>query len=548
MDLEKNVFQVDNEGDIYKAEELNKIQLGREYFHHDQERFSSSEKFDNCKELNDFSSDIKKKEEKDDDKRSRRTSSPNGVGGTSSATGAASGVGVAAAVPGIVVSLVGAVAVIGTAAGLITIPHTNHVSMFMSRSTELGFEIDRDPNKSYVMYLSNEEYSYYEAIDFIDQVVFSNLIPNTVYDLVVYDTSVDPYELVYSGNYLTKAYDEYSSYITNSEIVDDYLTFNLEYEGNDINFVTVYVYGDNNELIYTYEGAPISELTVNVAGYEDVTCQVSINGHVTEFEHLISPTQIVHVQSVSLSETVLKLGEGETKMVTATVLPENATNKELIWSSSDNSVATVENGLITAIKEGKTVITAKSVDGYKSTSLELTVSKTPSVIHVESISLDQTELDLLTGDNVTLTATVLPTNAKNKSVTWSSSNENIATVNSRGRVSAVGAGTATITATTVDGGLTATCTVNVTQKIVSVTGISLDVDSIELDAGDTRTLIATVLPRNATNKEVIWTSTDPSVATVDENGLITAISAGETIITVKTIDGGYQDFCVVKIS
>ncbi len=549
MNQEKNVFKIDNEGGIYKAEEINKIQQGREYFHHDQERFSSSEKFDNSKELNDFSSDIEKKEEKEIKHQNTNASSgASGASSAGSAAGAVSGVGATVALPGIVVSLVGAVAVIGVTTGIIPTPPTNHVSVFMSRSTELGFEIDRDPNKSYVMYLYNEENSYFEAVDFIDQIVFTDLLPNTVYNLTVYDTSVDPNALVYSGNYLTASHDDCSSSVTASEVEDGYLTLNVEYEGENIEFVTIYVIGDDNEVIYTYEGAPVSELTVNVEGYQNVTCQISVNGQVTEFEHLVSPGEIVHVQSVNLSEASLELGVGETKTVTATVLPENATNKELIWSSSNNSVATVENGLITALKEGKTTITVKSKDGYKSSSLELTVNKKPSIIHVESISLDETELNMLTGDRATLSATVLPDNAKNKSVTWSSSDESVATVNNKGRVTAVGAGTATITATSVDGGFTAICTINVTQKNVPVVGVSLNVDELEINVGETSSLVASVLPVNATNKGVIWSIADEEVASVDENGKVTALKVGETVITVTTLDGGYKDYCIIKVT
>ena len=548
MNQEKNVFKIDNEGGIYKAEEINKIQQGREYFHDDQERFFSSEKFDNSKELNDFSSDVKKKEEKKIEHQNTNTSSgASGASSAGSAAGAVSGVGATVALPGIVVSLVGAVAVIGVTTGIIPTPPTNHVSVFISRSTELGFEIDRDPNKSYVMYLYNEENSYFEAVDFIDQIVFTDLLPNTVYNLTVYDTSADPNVLVYSGNYVTASHDDYSSSVTSSGVEEGYLTLNVEYEGENIEFVTIYVFGDDNEIIYTYEGAPVSELTVNVEGYQNVTCQVSVNGQATEFKHLVSPGEIVHVQSVNLSEASLELGVGETKTVTATVLPENVTNKELIWSSSNNSVATVENGLITALNEGKTTITVKSKDGYKSSSLELTVNKKPPVIHVESISLDETELNMLTGDRVTLSASVLPDNAKNKSVTWSSSDESVATVNNRGRVTAAGAGTATITATTVDGGLTATCTINVIQKVVPVVGVSLNTDELEINVGGTSSLVATVLPVNATNKGVSWNSTDPNVATVSDDGVVTAISAGETIITVTTSDGGYTDFCIIKV-
>ena len=548
MDFEKNDLHIANEGGSYESEELNKIQSGNEYFHNDQERFSSSETSTN-QELNDFSSEIKpkkKKEEKQDRKASSASSGASAAASTASAASAASAA--AAIIPGVVVSLVGAVAVIGTSTGLINVPHSDHVSVFMSRSTELGFEVDRDENKTYAFYLYNAEYDHYEAVDFIDQVVFTDLIPNTVYELTCYDTSVDPNKLIYSGSYLTKSYDEYSSYITSSEMSDEYLNFDVEYEGENVDFVTVYVYGDNNELIYSYEGTPVEHFSVNVAGYSNVSCKISINGQITEFSHLISPSEIIHVESVSLDAEALELEVGKTKTVTTTVLPENATNKELIWSSSDESVATVENGLITALKDGKTVISAKSKDGYKSASVEVSVTMTPAAIHVESISLNKTELEMVAGDRENLTATVLPTDADDKSVTWTSSDESIASVSKSGKVNAISAGKVTITATTVDGGFTASCSVNVTAKVVPVTGVSLDEESVDFKVGETKQLTATVLPSSASNKGVTWSSTNEAVVSVSETGLLTAVSAGSAIVTVKTDDGGYQEYCIVSVS
>ena len=544
MDFEENDLHIVNENGNYKSEEINKIQQGSEYFHNDQERFYSSETTDNSKELNDFSSDIKP--EKKEEKLSQSTSGASEAGAAASTAGAASAA--AAIVPGIVVSLVGAVAVIGTSAGLINVSHSDHVSMFLSRSTELGFAVTRDENKTYAFYLSNEEYEQYECVDSIDQVVFSDLIPNTVYQLACYDTSVDPNKLIYSGSYLTSSYDEYSSVITNSEFTDDYLSFDVEYEGENVNFVTVYVYGDNNEVIYSYEGEPVNHFSVNIAGYTNVSCKISINGQVTEFSHLKSPKEIIHVESVSLDVASTELEVGKTKTVNATVLPENASNKDLVWSSSDENVATVDNGVITALKEGNAVITVKTVDGYKSASLDVKVVTTPAVIHVESISLDKTELDMVTGDRISLSATVLPADAADKSISWSSSDENIATVNKNGKVIAVNAGKATITATTVDGGYTASCAINVTAKVVPVNGISLDQDSVDFAVGETKQLVATVLPTNASNKGVTWSSTDETVVTVSETGLITATGSGSAIVTVKTDDGGYQDYCVVTVS
>ena len=543
MDFEKNDLHLNNDYDSYKTDEINKIQQGNESFRISRESFSSNEKYEGSKEINDFSSSIESKTASE-----AKTKTPSGSEGASSAAGSASmGAGLASvAIPGIVVALTGVVAVIGVSTGFIQIQPTNHVSLFLSRSTELGFKIDRDENKSYVMYLSNEQYSFFEAIDFIDQVVFTDLMPNTTYDLVVYDTSVDPNVLVYSGNYLTPSFDEYSSSVANATQEGDYLTFDVDYEGNNIDYVTITVYGDNNIVIYTYEGAPINQVTVNTAGYENVTCSISINGQMTHFEQLFGQ-KIVHVSSVSLDASSLELSIGDTYAFKASVLPENATNKELIWSSSDESVVSVDNGTITALKEGKATISVKSKDGYKSSNAEITVVKKPSIIHVSSVSLNETSLDLLTGDRATLTATVLPSNASDKTISWSSSNENVATVKN-GKVTAISAGQATITATTKDGGLTASCIVNVTQKIVPVNGVSLNYNELELSVGGSEDLIAKVLPTNATNKEVIWSTTDEEVASVDENGKITALKVGETMIIVTTVDGGYKDYCIVKVT
>ena len=545
MDFEKNNLHLNNDYDNYKTDEINKIQQGNESFRISHESFSSKEKYDESKEINDFSSNTRNKPLKQERRNSKQTSNASSAASSGSASisvGAAS-----IALPSVVIGLVGAVAVIGVSSGLIQIPPSNHVSLFMSRSTELGFEIDRDPNKSYVMYLTNEEYSYSEAVDFIDQVVFKDLIPNTVYDLAVYETSVDPNELVYAGNYLTPAYDQYSSSITNATIEGDSLTFDVNYEGNNIDFVTIIVYGDNNQVVYKYEGSPIDAVTVNAAGYESVTCSIAINGQMTHFEQLFTSQEIIHVTSVSLDQSSLELSVGDTYEFVATVLPENATNKEVIWSSSNSSVVSVDNGVINALNEGKATITVKSKDGYKSSSAEITVVKKPSVVHVTSVSLNETTLNMETGDCYTLLATVLPSNASDKSVNWSSNNDSVATVDSKGKITAVSAGQVIITATTTDGGLTASCTVSITQKIVPATGIKLNYSELELSVGGSESLVATVLPTNATNKEVIWSSTNEAVVTVDENGLVSAVGTGDAIIVVKTVDGGYQGFCTITV-
>lgn len=151
-----------------------------------------------------------------------------------------------------------------------------------------------------------------------------------------------------------------------------------------------------------------------------------------------------------------------------------------------------------------------------------------------NLSLNKTSVSLTVGETATLTATVSPSNAANQSVTWSSSNNSVATV-SNGKVTAKSAGTATITAKT-HNGITATCNVTVTQKEVNPTSISINETSVSLNVGETTTLTATVSPSNASNKTVTWSSSNDSVATVS-NGKVTARSAGSATITAKTANG-----------
>ena len=252
----------------------------------------------------------------------------------------------------------------------------------------------------------------------------------------------------------------------------------------------------------------------------------------------------VPVASVSLDKTSLSLNTGDSSTLTATVYPTNATNQNVSWSSSNTSVATVNNGTVTAVAAGTATITVTTEDGNKTASCSVTVTN-PNVA-VTSVGLDKTSLSLNTGDSSTLTATVYPTNATNQNVSWSSSNTSVATVNN-GTVTAVAAGTATITVTTADGNKTASCSVTVTNPNVAVTSVGLDKTSLSLTAGNSSTLTATVYPTNATNQNVTWSSSNTSVATVS-NGTVTAVAAGTATITVTTADGNKTASCSVTVT
>ena len=251
----------------------------------------------------------------------------------------------------------------------------------------------------------------------------------------------------------------------------------------------------------------------------------------------------VAVTDVTLNVSSLELTEGEEYILMATVNPENAANKTVIWVSSDESVATVKDGKVTAVKTGTTTITVTTDDGGKTAACEVTVKT--NFFHVESVSLDKTSLELTEGDETVLTAMVTPENATNKNVTWTSSDESVATVKD-GKVTAVKAGAAMITITTEDGGKTASCEVTVIAKvIIPITGLWLNKVAVELKVGETVTLIADVMPENATNKNVAWSSSNEDVASVDK-GEVKAIKAGMAIITASIDE--WVAVCEVHVS
>lgn len=174
------------------------------------------------------------------------------------------------------------------------------------------------------------------------------------------------------------------------------------------------------------------------------------------------------VTGVSVAPTSVTLGVGATQQLTPTITPSNATNKNVTYSSSANSIATVNtSGIITAVAAGSATITVTTKDGNKTATCAVTVT---APISVTGVSLNKPSTTIEAGETETLTATVTPANASNKSVTWTTSDSDVATV-AEGVVTAKGAGTATITATTVDGGFTATCSVRVTAP-ASVTFIA----------------------------------------------------------------------------
>lgn len=244
------------------------------------------------------------------------------------------------------------------------------------------------------------------------------------------------------------------------------------------------------------------------------------------------------VKSITLTKTKATLKSGSTLTLKAVLEPSNATNKTVTWTSSKNKVATVKNGKVTAVGGGTCVITAKTSNGLVK-KCNITVLQS-----VSGVSFKNASASVYTGKTVTLSAVVSPSQATDKSVTWSTSDKAVATVSSKGVVTGVKAGTATITVKTNDGGYKATCKITVLQHASSV---RLNTSSAKLAKGKSMTLTATVLPTDTSNKNVTWSSSNTNILTVNELGQVTAHTVGEATVTAKTVDGGYTAKCSITV-
>lgn len=254
----------------------------------------------------------------------------------------------------------------------------------------------------------------------------------------------------------------------------------------------------------------------------------------------------VSVTSVSLSQSSIKMKEGDTEQLTASVYPTNATNKSVSWSSSDKSVAIVSsNGLVTAKSAGTATITCRAADGSgKYATCKVTVEE--SKVYVTSVTLNKTSASLYVGETTQLSASVSPSSATNKSVSWNSDNTSVATVSSSGLVTAKSAGTATITCKATDGsGKKATCSITV-KEAVKPTSITLNKTKASITEGETLQLTATIDPSDAADKSVTWISDNTAVATVDNNGLVTAKTAGTANI-IATTSNNLAAVCTVTV-
>lgn len=257
------------------------------------------------------------------------------------------------------------------------------------------------------------------------------------------------------------------------------------------------------------------------------------------FDRIIGFTG-VPTESISLSHTDVALQSGEEFQLLSTVLPEAAANNPLIWNSSDPAIASVDsNGLVRAVSVGEATISASFAN--VATSCIITVEPTP----ISGLSLSQTSVTLKVTEEFQLTATIYPETATDKTVTWSSSNPEVTTVDATGKVTAISIGETIVTASC--GAVKASC--NIKVEPTAIQSISLSPSNWSGFDGESFTISASISPVNATDKTLEWTSSDESIAVVDNNGNVNIVGIGECIITVAATDGsGVTGTCAVTVN
>ncbi len=312
----------------------------------------------------------------------------------------------------------------------------------------------------------------------------------------------------------------------------------------------------SNEKIATVKDGvitTISEGTISIVG-KNGNVQQNLTLTVVKGDKntpdVISDGKTVPVSSISLNQSDISLYYGSNYTLSVVFDPTNATNKNIVWTSSNSNVVSVnENGYITAVGLGEATIIATASSNATASCHVVVINNNNNNNNnnntvEETISLNVNNTQMNVGEEVQLVETVTPNSLVSK-VTWKSSNTGVAKVSSSGLVTGVGSGTATITAS-LPSGKKAECVVNVSQKVINAIMVTLSSSRLDMIVGGTSQLTATVLPKTTTNKNIAWSSSDTKVAVVDNNGKITAKGSGIATITARTVNG-IKAHCTVVV-
>ncbi|MGL4484348.1 MAG: Ig-like domain-containing protein, partial [Anaerovoracaceae bacterium] len=248
----------------------------------------------------------------------------------------------------------------------------------------------------------------------------------------------------------------------------------------------------------------------------------------------ISVKAITPVESITITPSQVSLGAGETAQLAANIVPENASKKDIVWSSENPTIATVDNtGKVMAIKSGTTRIKAKTLLEGKESYANITIG---SKINLTSISFEKTKEYMNPQTQLQLKPIILPADTTTRTLAWTSDNTSIALVNSAGVVTALRAGKVNITARSIEGQQSSKIQIEVleTGKVARVT---LSPEYLSLNIGENARIISVIDPSNAVNKKLTWNSSHPNIARVDQNGNVSAMTSGTSLISAVSEDG-----------
>lgn len=272
-------------------------------------------------------------------------------------------------------------------------------------------------------------------------------------------------------------------------------------------------------------------VTARSKGVAVITCITKDSGCIAKCTVTVLKT--IMSKAVSLDAKSLKIYDGKSATLRATIKPDNVSIKSLSWKTSNKKVATVSsNGVIKAINPGTCVITVTTKDTGKTASCKVQVVATP----VKRVDLNKSTLTLAMDKTYQLKATTTPAYATNQKVTWKTSNKNIVAVSKTGKIKGIAPGTATITVITQDGNKKATCTVTV--KRPKIQSLAVDNPQMELALGSKKQITVIPYPRAASATKVKFSSSNKSVAKVNANGVVKGVGEGIAIISIIPNDGG----------
>lgn len=311
----------------------------------------------------------------------------------------------------------------------------------------------------------------------------------------------------------------------------EYNLFSDTYSENDV------VWATSNDAVASVENGEISANDVGEAVITMTAGSIKAQINVKVYEDSNLPTDL------SVPMETVTVGVGANYNVSAAVSPEDAVDKKLNWLSNNEIVALAANGVIIGKTPGSAVVSVTTVNGIKK---DINVNVVSEKIQVESISLDNNRLDLKVGETKKFSYNVNPENASNKSIKIDY-DKNIISVNSDGEVTGVKVGNTQLKITS-DNGKVATLDIVVTTDVVKISALKLNNTNLELSKGDLGKLVAAVNPSNATERNLVWDSSNKNIVAVDMTGNLKAIGVGKATITVSAKDNAsVKATCAVTV-